>query len=207
MLKEHMSEPYRLVCITDHPEGITECETYPLWDFPRVTQGTIRRSWDAYRRLRLFDPEVGRLFGERIVSTDLDVLFTADPSPLFTDDFKGVAGDVSHINASLYTLKVGTNRHVWDTFDPETAAILIQGAKHNGRHLIGSDQAWMSIQMPDAPLWDGRDGVWTSHRLLQMGKLPFFIRFVAFPGNLKPWDEAMKRKFPALRDEYMRHYG
>jgi hypothetical protein len=64
-LAAYMTIPYQLVCVTDIPAGITECETYPLWDVGvgKVGYGKPNCFW----RLRLHDKEFGRQFGERPV--------------------------------------------------------------------------------------------------------------------------------------------
>lgn len=200
MLRANISKPYELTCITNMPRGVTECDTYPLWDFPEVKQGPTRRTWDAYRRLKLFEPETGERFGERIVSIDLDVLIDGDISGLFdpAKSFQGISGVVSHINASLFALKTGTNRHVWDTFDPETAASIIEK-----RRVTGSDQAWMSLQMPEASVWTNDDGVWTWKQIRKHGSVPDNARFIAFAGNDKPWDGCVQS---FVREKYMSYY-
>lgn len=199
MLRAHMSVPYRLVCVTDRPEGIAECETYPLWDL-RVKNPN---SLDCYRRLKLFDPHLAATFGERLVSIDLDVLIRADLAPLIDDalDFQGMRGMSSRINGSLWTLRVGSNRHVWDSFDPKHATTIIGAAVNpNGSKLVGSDQAWMSLTMPNAAVWEQSDGLWHFKRLEKQRDALAGARMVAFPGNVKAWDCA--QRFPQLFEEY-----
>jgi hypothetical protein len=172
MLAKHMSGEYRLVCVTDRPEEITECETFPLWNLP-VTQ---TRDLDCYRRLKLFEPKFGAVFGERILSLDLDVLIRGDLAPLIDDslDFQAMRGTCSHI--------------------------ISQARNRDGSRLIGSDQAWMSLLMPDAAVWDKRHGMWHYKRLVKQPDLAPSARMVAFSGDAKPWDADLK--IPALRDEY-----
>jgi hypothetical protein len=199
MLAKHMSGEYRLVCVTDRPEEITECETFPLWNLP-VTQ---TRDLDCYRRLKLFEPKFGAVFGERILSLDLDVLIRGDLAPLIDDslDFQAMRGTCSHINGSAWTLRIGTNRVVWDSFSPrQSARIISQARNRDGSRLIGSDQAWMSLLMPDAAVWDKRHGMWHYKRLVKQPDLAPSARMVAFSGDAKPWDADLK--IPALRDEY-----
>ena len=199
MLRDYMTD-FEMKCITNCPHGITECETFPLWDFPEITPGEVKKDWDAYRRLKLFEPETGKLFGKRILSVDLDVVIEGDLNELidYRQDFQGVSGSVSHINASLFTLKVGTNRHVWDTFDPTTAAKIIEK-----KRITGSDQGWMSIQMPKAYTWGHAHGVWTWKNLVRAPEKPKSRKVVAFAGNVKPWSDECKLRTKDLYMAYM----
>lgn len=195
--REKIKRPYRFVCITDQD---VDCETFPLWDFPQV-KVTVRRSLDCWRRLRVFDPEIGRQLGERILSVDLCVLLRDDITELIDEsvDFQAMQGSVSPLAGGLFTLRTGTNAHVWESFDPETSGLAVEEAKHNGRCLRGSDQAWLSIQMPDAPVWTSDDGVW---KFPEMDCVPEDAKFIAFP-KWKPWHEKVRARFPELHDEYM----
>ncbi len=199
MLKEHMSIPYKLTCITDSPEMDVECDTYQLWDFPRIDDKI-----DAYRRLKLFDPETGKQFGERVVSIDLDVLIEADLAPLFDNDndFQGIKGRASWINGSLWSLKVGTNLHVWDEFDPDTVKKLISKSKFHG-----SDQAWMSMKMPKCAYWNGNDdGAWLYKDIRQKTTFPEFRRITVFPGGVNPWENSeFSQGFQILHKNYMKY--
>lgn len=199
--RDKIKRPHRFVCITDQP-GV-ECETFPLWEFPEV-RVTVRRSLDCWRRLRIFDPEIGRQIGDRILSVDLCVLLRDDITERIDEslDFQAMQGSVSPLAGGLFTLKTGTNAHVWESFDPETSALRIEDTKHNGRALRGSDQAWLSIQMPDAHVWTREDGVWKFPELLELGYVPENTRFIAFP-KWKPWNAKVRDGFPELYDEYM----
>lgn len=209
MLKKHLNTEYRLLCVTDRPKGITECETFPLWSFPNVLQTNRKAKLDCYRRLKLFDPETAKQFGDRIMSIDLDIIPLRELSVLITDDdFKAAKGTVSHINGSIYVLKSGTNEHVWRNFDPKTVVRQIDNYRTSRRQrIVGSDQAWMSIQMPHAKTWGRKEGIWTIKQISRFGIMPKNARLITFPGKIKPWDETIRRKFPTLYQEYMQHHG
>jgi lipopolysaccharide biosynthesis glycosyltransferase len=198
MLRKHMGIPYRFVCITDRPDGITECETYPIWEFPNVEQS---KPQNCYVRLRLFNPDVGKTFGDKILNLDLDCVILADLSPLFIDhDFRAVRGVGATLNGSMYMLKTGTNRHVWDNWDEKTSPELIHKTKHNGKRISGSDQAWMSIQMPGAATWGPEDGVHQFSNTEPQNRLN--AKIVFFAGKVKPWDNDCKNKDPHLYNTY-----
>lgn len=197
MLDEHMSIPYELTCITDVPEMKVECNTYPIWPLPKVSSKI-----NSFVRLNLFNPEIGKEFGERILSIDLDVLIEDDLAPLVENapDFCGIEGRAARVNGSLWTLKTGTNAHVWETFDPQRSVKEISRSKHHG-----SDQAWMSIQMPDCPVWTGNDdGTWLFKDIRRKTTCPQWRRFVAFPGVDFPWvNNQSHQGFQQMHKKYM----
>lgn len=208
LLAKHMTGDWRLICVTDDTTGI-DCETFPLWTMPRATipgrldvrtegqmvPGTLDTYTDnvvpdCFTRLRMFDPGVGRHFGERFVSIDLDCVILKDLAPLFanSEDFVASKGYRSYLCGSMWQLRPGTNQHVWTSYDPVASPKQIAGTMHNGRHLSGSDQAWMSIQMPTAPLWTETDGVYQLMELRPQRTVPKNARIVFFAGAIKPWD-------------------
>lgn len=202
MLRRHMSIDYRLICVTDDPVGITECHTFPLWSEPHVR--VVHGRPNCYRRLRLFSSWAREWFGSRVLSIDLDVLVLADLAPLLAgdDDFRAFHGYATPLNGSLWLHRLGTRTHVWDTFDPATSPRLASDQRHaNGRRWYGSDQAWMSYQLPDAPTWTEADGLHYYARL-PGGELPADARAVFFTGPKKPWVHDMDS---AIRDRYLEY--
>jgi hypothetical protein len=199
MLKNNMGIPYRFICITDRTADISECETYPIWEFPQVQQV---KPQNCYVRLKLFDPEIGNIFGERILNIDLDCVILKDLSPLISNhDFRAVRGVGAPLNGSMYMLKTGTNRHVWDSWDEKTSPDIIYKTKHNGRRISGSDQAWMSIQLPGAATWGPEDGVFQYSNTTSQDRIN--AKVVFFAGKVKPWDNVCKSQDPVLYNAYM----
>lgn len=202
---------HRFVCITDDPAGI-ECETFPLWSFPEIDQsgrlelivtdieakreregrGHIPYNRtpllpDCFRRLRLFDPEIGHQLGEYILSIDLDckIFGEFDPGRHRFKILRGYAR--SKYCGSMWMLKAGELDYVWHDFDPvETPKFLAQ-QKHNDRPLIGSDQAWMSTVIPNAPTWSQDDGIYQARQLMHnhRSKAPDDMRICFAAGRLK----------------------
>ena len=208
-LKKHMSVPHRLVCITDDDTGI-ECETFPLWTMPRAkipgrldlaSQGVIP---DCFIRLKMFDPKIGKLFGPRIVSIDMDCVILDDLAPLFDNDydFAAAKGYRSYLCGSLWQLRTGTNEDVWRGYDPVESPKIIAGTTHGGRPISGSDQAWMSICMPDAPLWGEAEGVYQFMELRPQRRVPKNARVVFFAGAINPWDVTCRMINRDLYDAY-----
>lgn len=231
-LEEHMSVPFRFVCITDDATGL-ECETYPLWGL-EVVEDPKRRERiiddqmealksrgqskarsactpllpDCYRRLRLFDPEVGKRFGAYILSLDLDVEVFDDLVPLlsFDDDFKIVEGlSRAPYCGTMWWLKTGCYPEVWTDFDPVEAPKILARAEYNGRPLVGSDQAWLAVKLPGMPVWknDGSEGVYFIRRLVTApgpvrSKKPEGARLVYAAGRIKTTSPECRMMVPWL---------
>ena len=205
MLAKHMTGPWRLICITDDERGI-DCETFPLWTIPRakiparLDLPTDRVVPDCYTRLRMFDPNVGRHFGECFVSIDLDCVILKDLAPLFENgyDFIAAKGYRSHLCGSMWQLRPGSHADVWQSYDPVESPKRIASSTYGCFKLSGSDQAWMSLQMPDAPLWTEADGVYQFMELRPQRIVPANARIVFFAGSIKPWDRDCAMISPKL---------
>jgi hypothetical protein len=207
MLAKHLHIPHRLVCVTDDPAGVN-CETMPIWDYPQVE--VMKGRPNCFRRLRVFAPEAKEMFGERLLSIDLDCMIFDDITPLITqDDFKITAGTaaVAPYNGSMFLHKTGTRPELWDDFDPATFHETIKTTRLPGaRPFYGSDQAWMSYRAPGEATWGPDDGVYFFRHLeAATPNMPRGARIVFFPGSAKPWDHAMKRRAPAVRRAYQQY--
>jgi len=205
MLKERGPKNHRLICVTDMPKGITECMTYPLWDSP-VADRKVR---NCFARLKLFNERHASRFGKRLVSIDLDVVLMQDISPLFENlpDFKAVKGVSSLYNGSMWTLRTGAYPEVWDDFDPVASPLEIAERRTNGERIFGSDQAWMSIKIPDGEMWTEEDGVFQyaeNSSVIRRRNLPA-SRMVLFAGKAKAETGNAKVVAPAVWEQYRRY--
>lgn len=213
MLREHVSTPHRIVCITDMPDGITECETYPLW--PDVVNMEGQRRPNCWRRLRLFDPTIGPLIaggpGARIVSIDIDCVILGDITDLFERDADLVIaeGHFARFNGSMWMLRAGTNEHVWTSFDSEKSpaqARMARNPNRPGARMIGSDQAWLSIQTPNAATWGRADGVMSYARHSVAYRKAREARLWFFAGGIKPWSKQTAMVLPTAYRQYKRFW-
>lgn len=191
MIRRHYHKPFRFVCVTDRPQDVPGVETIMLWDDCSKIPSPIGHSYPScYRRLKVFAPDAGQVFGERLVSIDLDTVVVADITPLFDrpDDFviwghsdypqQGYCG-------SLWMLKTGSRPDVWTKFDAKTSPK--EAWKAGCR---GSDQGWIRYVLgPKEATWGTKDGVYSFRKHVQpnAGRLPANARLVAFHGKIDPW--------------------
>jgi len=210
MVARHFPHPHRFVCVTDDPEGLdSEVDVVPLWnDFADVPNPFGHpRNPSCYRRLRAFAPDIAATLGERFVSMDLDVVITADLTPLWdrSEDFV-IWGDTnpapgSHYNGSMFLLTAGSRSEVWRDFHPLHSP---REAKSAG--CFGSDQGWISYRLgPGQATWTSLDGVYShrNHILPGDGHLPANARIVVLHGHQDPWDAKIQSRHRWLREAYV----
>jgi hypothetical protein len=193
MLKRNLTIPFRLFCITDDDSGIDkEVIPYPIWNYPKVDLNPKKPN--CYRRLRMFAAEARQMFGERILSIDLDCVIVANIDSIVSRDEDFVAWNKKGVpyQGGLILHKTGTRRFLWDDFDPKTSPRL--GASLG---FVGSDQAWISAKLPR------NEAVWTPEKhgilsykanvrnnpeFIRTGKLPDGAKIVFYHGSPKPWE-------------------
>lgn len=183
-VKRHLTIPHRLACVTAHPEGIdTSIEIIaPPGDFEDVRIPTWGHHMpQCLRRIAMFSPDAGKVFGERFVSMDMDCVISGSLDPLFDRDEDFVMYRGTHMsrpyNGSMLMMTAGARPHVYEQFTPE-------GAVKAGQRYLGSDQAWIShVLGPGEAVWDAKDGVhaWNSRRNVGKPRITFFLQ------PEKPW--------------------
>lgn len=199
MIDRHYTAPHRVLCVTDMPKGIdASVQIVPAWnDFADVgsPHGSLVKNPSCYRRLRAFHPEIGKVFGNRFVSMDLDTVITGDLVPLFErpEDFViwGETNPRSWYNGSLWMMTAGARPQVWNEFNPRLSP---HQAKRAGR--FGSDQGWISYRLGRGEAtWSKGDGVYSYrvHLKPKGSRLPDNARIVNFHGEHDPWDSDMQR--------------
>lgn len=222
MFRAHCTLPHRIVCITDMPEGVTECETYPLWHEWRNLRlnapGMPGHVPNCYRRLRLFDERFTacELRAEGLVlHCDLDCAFLQNIDDLLTlpahCGLRIVRGlRTTRYNGSMYLIQPGAYQRLWDDFDPEHSPAELRAVRNaDGRKLVGSDQAWISHKVDNAATFSSTDGV---YQLGQWSRTEparrEHARMVFFAGGFKPWHKQICRKphnAQQLYDAYRTH--
>lgn len=204
MIRAHLTIPHRIVCITDDPAGVTEVDTYPLWEPPGIP--IAGRRPNCWLRLRMFSRWFRREFGDRVLSFDVDAVVLRSLDPLITGhDLRMPRGRAAPYNGSLILHTTGTRPHVWDEFDAATAPKIISQQRHRGgRRWLGSDQCWISYQCPGEATWSPRDDGVVCLGMKQRG-IWDNARVVFFAGAIKPWDRRAKAVCPDLWRVYRRY--
>lgn len=197
MIARNYRGPCRLTCVTDDPRGIDrDVRVLALWEDCAKLQSPHGPAYPScYRRLKLFSAEAADMIGPRFVVMDLDVVIVGDITPLFPEDvdFK-IWGDTAKgtpYNGSMWMLKAGTRRQVWDTFDP-----IASPKKSLALGYIGSDQGWIGAALgPNEQKWGIRDGVYSyRNHIARAGyQLPANARIVIFHGAVDPWGQQAAR--------------
>jgi hypothetical protein len=206
--------PHRILCVTDRPAGIFECETHHLWtDHWELANASGPHLPSCYRRLKLYDratqEDMGIEKGDRILSLDLDALICADIRALMLTQGEYVGWELRGqtkarvFNGSFQMFTARTLQDIWSEFndDPRKA---ITAAGQAG--FKGSDQAWLSYKLINRETSVGLKWPDVSSYPLQnrvQGILRRDNRIIFFHGNTKPWDDAARQATPWI-DRYWR---
>lgn len=189
MLRRNLKIPHRLACVTDIPEGISA--DIGIISPPRDFESARVPTWgpdkpQCLRRLAMFSPDAGAVFGQRFVSMDMDCVIAGNLDDLFTrkEDivlYKSPAGVMANprpYNGSMLMMTAGVRPQVYTGWTPE-------GSAEASARYIGSDQAWISAVLGfGEATWGPEDGInwWQSNGNRDNPRLMFF------PGNPKPWN-------------------
>lgn len=206
MIRRNYAKEHKFICVTDRPEDLPGIETIQLWDDCSTIPSPIGHSYPScYRRLKLFAPDAGELFGERLVSIDLDTVIVRDITPLFDrpEDFViWGESDFPHTTpycGSLWMLKTGTRNKVWTEFDEKTSP-----ARAMKAGCRGSDQGWLAyILGKNEAVWTRKDGVYSyrKHIAFYRNKLPLDARLVSWHGKIDPWSYKAQQ-IPWVKEHY-----
>ena len=171
MVGRWLKMPHEIVCVTDSPDGIDGgVRIVPLWD-------DLREHGQCFLRLKAFAPEMRDVFNDRMISLDLDTVVTGPLDPLFDRPEPFVAlrdpSGFAPYCGSQWLLAVGSHSEVFTRFDYEQWRLLkpVRGWQ-------GSDQAWISYMIPDAPTWTDADGVYSFKDHICGIKGPILIQLV-----------------------------
>lgn len=193
MVRRHYAHPHRFLCVSNLPGMPFGCgikRVYDGEDFSDIPSPHGVGNPSCYRRLRMFRPDIGEVFGPRFVSLDLDVVITGDITPLVhrSEDIVLLKDSGKHggYNGSMVLMTAGSRPDVWTRFNGMTSP---QQALLAGR--FGSDQGWISHVLGDnEATWTAADGVYSFKNELvrKGGDLPPDARVVVCHGaDVKPW--------------------
>lgn len=192
MVKRHCRLPHRIVCVTDDTSGLDRSiESVPLWDdHASVPNPTGGGRPSCYRRLKLFDPGIGLVVGERFVMLDLDCVITSDVTPLWDrpEDavfWKSPTNEWPY-NGAMFMMTAGARPQVWQDFDPVKSPLATHRAGYRG-----SDQAWISHKLGwNEAVWTANDGVcfYGSIPHARRNAKPHGARIVFTTAGNPPWE-------------------
>lgn len=189
MVARHYDKPHRFLCITDNPDGLDGgIETAPLWsDHRHVANPTGGGRPACYLRLKLFDPSMRDVLGDRFVMLDLDCIITGNLSPIFDRPEDAVFWNAPKVpwpyNGAMYMMNTGARPQVWEEFDSE-----ISPAETTARGYRGSDQAWISHKLgPGEAVWTDKDGVYYLGAMRNRRMPPPNARIIFTTGGTAPW--------------------
>lgn len=204
MVSRNLSIPHEIACVTDLPEGIDP--RIKIIDPPHEFEDWRIPSWgperpQCLRRIAMFGPEAGKIFGDRFVCMDMDCVISGSMDSLFKEDvdfriYEGTAPGRFY-NGSMMLIKAGSRTQVYNSFT-------LEGAKEAGKNHIGSDQAWIAHCLGDGErTWNTFDGVnfWNNKNK----HIPPDNKIMFFPGGTKPWVLAESGLHPWVSEHYHRH--
>lgn len=203
MVAWHYPRPHRFLCVADSPAGLgSNVEHVQAWnDFADLKSPHGAGNPACFRRLRAFHPDIARHFGERFVSVDLDWVAVGDLVPLWDrpEDFVMYRDALwpKQYNGSMFLLRAGARRQVWDDFRPATSPAIAAAAGFKG-----SDQGWISYKLPGEPTWGPADGVYSwRFDMKGAGDPPSGARVVVMHGRDDPWGPVAQR-LPWVREHW-----
>jgi len=218
MIDRHLSLPHRFTCVTDDPSGISErvrvvdIRSLPSYAWMNVPNPSNARNPSCYVRLFLFSAAAKELFGDRVLSVDLDLVVTGDMSPIVSraEDFvmwggqalgPGKLGAYNWVNGSVQLLRTGTRQKVFDTFNPRVSPL-----KAHMSGCRGSDQGWIAHCLGKEAIttFGMEEGIhsFRNHIVPNKGRLFENTKIVAFHGKHDPWHREVQVAYPWVKEHY-----
>jgi hypothetical protein len=197
LLKKHMPGSYRVVCVTDEPDGLdpsVNVVPMPCDDGPEESQD--KRFPRCYRKLWNFSWDARHIFGRRILSLDLDGFPVRSLAPIVERPEDLVVWRRNRfIMGGVYLLTTGTHTGVWHEFDFVSSPRILR--EHN---LPESDQGWLTYMVPRVTPHFGPE-VYLPPAGIDTG-LPETAALVSFGTQEKPWMKAAQIRHPWISEHY-----
>lgn len=166
MLRKHLTVPFRFVVVTNRVQAMRAAgfEAVEIWPSPRFEVSPTH--WlHNYVRLGLFDGELGRRVGERILSLDLDAVIRSNIDHLVTDPapFRIMSlKKRTQLQGGLFLIEPGSlTPNPWARIhEPDAYEFVMRS-----RRYVGSDQAVLSelfyeaVQRGEIPTFNESHGV------------------------------------------------
>lgn len=146
-IKNNTTVEVEFACVTDIPEGIESWIRIiePPKDFENIVVGSWaehRGMPQCFRRISMFRPDAEKIFGQRFVCIDLDVVVLGNMDKILscTDDFRimqSTSPSIRPYNGGIIMMNAGARPQVYKKFNQKNAEIACS-------KFVGSDQAWIS---------------------------------------------------------------
>ena len=193
-VNEHLSLPYRFICVTDMTTGFDDgVEIMPLPDEARkiadipTAQGKERFP-SCYRRLWTF-ADTAKVLGDVVLVLDIDCFVISSLDPLFDfmpdADFVGwnpvQAWGKTKVGGGTWRHRPGTRTSIWENFS-QRDTLRIKDLGYNG-----SDQAILSYYLGSEPVFP-QDWILNRQDMRRLdGKAPEISKIVHCngPRNMK----------------------
>ena len=188
-LKRNLTIPFIFTLITDEPEA----------DIPLLDKNIdVMKLWEwgnnfpkCYRRLFAFSKDA--TLANKIAWIDLDVVITGNCDDVFNmlnhNSFIAYANPdlPNKYNGSLVMWHRDKYHHVFENFDFKKAVL-----ETKSRNLIGSDQAWLDISIPNGLAIGKYQGIYSYRGDIRINNLdvpPENCKMVIFHGQFDPAQE------------------
>jgi len=226
MLARHLHLDHRIVCITDRPEdvpsgiGVLDVKHTIL----KYDSKCLRRMWLYAGKLPKGKPSPCDL-GDRLLQLDLDMVLTADITPLVDrpEPFVILKGESTRqpyrphgwaYNATVMLLTAGARSDVYDAYAADQKGVIRAANAAGWDVTTNSDQgvATYLLAKGDPPaFWTTDDGIYSYRGIAgpDGGKghlgLPANCRIVSFhgrSGNRHPGDPALQKCSPWILEHW-----
>lgn len=203
MVKRHLHQKHRVVCITDKPTDL------PAGVSPAPMPPTLPWDYKGLRRMWLYSAEAGRL-GDRLLQLDLDVVITDTIDPIVNRPEPFVIWksdsnwkDKWAYNATVMLISPPAKDDLWQRYMRDPKGILKAADQDGWGGKVNSDQALACYLLKDeqVPVWTQEDGI-VAYRVFA-GKhgdrgqvLPPGTRIVSFHGPRDPGQAELQAKSP-----------
>jgi len=196
MVDRYLTIPHKHVCICDNPTGVNK----------NITVRPIFRDFihfgGTWTKLMLFSSHLQSILeADRFLYLDLDSVICGSFDELIESEETAFlqfrhTPERGKCSTCLIKMKCGAYPEVWDKFVENPLKVIIKTGK---LQLIGWDQAWVSLMVPEMNLWGPQQGI-LKYGLDVKNFLPDGTRMVRFSGPYDP--SKLKEKHAWIKEHW-----
>lgn len=205
-IRRFIGVSHQIYCITDDPEGLhPSIKIVPIEEMacpmPTFDQYS-RRLHSCYRRMKLFDPDLERYFGKRMLQLDVDMVIVKDISNIASRSepfviWRSFSGGrhTYALNPSLILLDTGARADLWNAYCADADG-LARAAFAEG--WTGTEQAIIGYLMKNemVPTFEKSDGIYAFRddpMECRGDKLDPRVKMVSFHANYNPSNQYLRQ--------------